>query len=302
MMNRLQKKCLIATAGLHLLLVLTVVFGAGFMGLFKKERKPEETHILTAIPANLIDKAMESGVAGAQPPPPAPPQPPQPKPEPPQPRPEPPQPKPEPPQPKPTLTESIKKFFTPEPPKPQPDDLKADEPEPKPAKTEPKKIKVSLDPVVRKTTKTTKTSDTSEADAQREAQREADRRARAFRAAMSSISKNATTTTEVDMPGASSAAYANYKDALASIYYDAWTPPTDTSNDNAITKVKIVIARNGSIISARIIDGSGDSGVDASVQRAIDRVKSVPPLPEGTKESQRTVILNFNLKTKRMIG
>jgi hypothetical protein len=28
----------------------------------------------------------------------------------------------------------------------------------------------------------------------------------------------------------------------------------------------------------------------------------VPPLPEGSKENQRTVILNFNLKTKRMIG
>jgi TonB family protein len=302
MMNRLQKKCLIATAGLHLLLVLTVVFGAGFMGLFKKERKPEETHILTAIPANLIDKAMESGVAGAQPPPPAPPQPPQPKPEPPQPGPEPPQPKPEPPQPKPTLTETIKDFFKPEPPKPQPDDLKADEPEPKPTKPESKKIKVSLDPVVRKTTKTTKTTDTSEADAQREAQREADRRARAFRSTLRSISDNASTATSVDMPGASSTAYANYDQAVLSIYNSAWTSPEGMSSGEAAVKVRVVIRRDGSVVSARIIDPSGNAKMDKSVQQALDRVSEVRPFPSDFKEQQRTIEFTFRARSKPLLG
>lgn len=300
-MSRLQKKCLIATVGGHLLLILVLVFGSAF---FVSHSKPDESQILTVIPANLIDAAFSSGVAGAQPPPPQPLQPPQP-PTPVQPRPEPPQPKPpepqpEPPQPKQTLVEKVQQFFKPEPVKPQPDDLKDDEPEPKPSKTKPKEIKVNLTKVTRTTT--TKTSDTSEADERREAQRAADARARAFRSAASSISKNTSSSTVVDMPGASTAAYANYKDALASIYYDAWTPPDDTSNDDAITKVSITIARDGTVISARIVGRSGDARVDASVQRAIDRVKDVPPLPEGSKENQRTVILNFNLKTKRMIG
>jgi TonB family protein len=297
-MSRLQKKCLIATAGGHLLLILVLVFGSAF---FVSRSKPDESQILTVIPANLIDAAFSSGVAGAQPPPPQPVQPVQP-PTPVPPRPEPPPPKPPEPQPeppKPTLVERVQEFFKPEPVKPAPDDLKNDEPELKTSKTEPKKIKVNLDPVVRKTTKT---PDTSEAEARREAQRASEARARAFKSATSSISKNTSTATVVDMPGASTAAYASYKDALASIYYDAWTPPTDTSNDDAITKVRITIARDGTIISARIIGPSGDSRVDASVQRAIDRVKDVPPLPEGTKETERTVILNFNLKTKRMIG
>jgi TolA protein len=196
--------------------------------------------------------------------------------------------------------ERVEKIFKPEPPKLEPDDLKPVDPADKPTKPTTKKIEVNLKKVTR--TATAKTTDTSEADARREAQRQRDQRARAFRAAMSSISEKTSSATDVDMPGASSAAYANYKDALASIYYDAWTPPTDTANDDAITKVQIVIARDGSIISAKIIGRSGDARVDASVQRAIDRVSSVPPLPEGTKESQRTVILNFNLKTKRMIG
>ena len=92
-MNRLQKKCLIATAGFHLLLILALVFGSAF---FTEQDKPDETQTLTVIPANLIDAAFSSGVKGAQPPPPTPiAQPPEPQPQPkPQPTPEPPQPKP----------------------------------------------------------------------------------------------------------------------------------------------------------------------------------------------------------------
>lgn len=290
-MSRLQKKCLIATAGGHLLLVLIVVFGAAF---FVSQPKVDESQILEIVSLNTTDLPFNQGVKGAQPPPPAPvPTPPQPVPQPPQ----PPQPQPEPPQK--TLIEKVQEIFKPEPVKPQPDDLKADEPEPKPTKPAPKKIQVNLTKVTRTTT--TKTTDTTEADERREAQRVRDQKAKAFSRAFSSISKNTSTATEVDMPGASTAAYSNFKDALATIYYNAWAPPDDTSNDDAITKVRITIARDGTILSARIIGPSGDSRVDASVQRAIDRVTSVPPLPEG-KESQRTVTLNFNLKTKRMTG
>jgi TonB family protein len=196
--------------------------------------------------------------------------------------------------------ERVQEFFKPEPVKPQPDDLKTDEPEPKPTKPTTKKIQVNLTKVTRTTT--TKTTDTSEADERREAQRAAEARARAFKNAASSISKNTSSSTVVDMPGASTAAYATYTDALASIYYDAWTPPDDTSNDDAITKVSITIDRDGTVVSAQIVGRSGDARVDASVQQAIDRVKNVPPLPAGSKESRRKVILNFNLKTKRMIG
>ena len=192
------------------------------------------------------------------------------------------------------MIEKVQEIFKPDP-KLQPDDLKPVEPTDKPAKLEPR-IKVDLTKKV--TRNVSKTPDTSEADA-KEAQRIRDQKAKAFKSAISSISKNSSTATEVDMPGASSAAYSSFKDALATIYYNAWTPPDDTSNDDAITRVRITIARDGSIISARIIGPSGDGRVDASVQRAIDRVSNVPPLPEG-KESQRTVTLNFNLKTKRM--
>jgi hypothetical protein len=42
--------------------------------------------------------------------------------------------------------------------------------------------------------------------------------------------------------------------------------------------------------------------VDASVQRTLDRVKFIAPFPEGATEKERTYIINFNLKAKRMLG
>lgn len=301
-MNRLQKKCLIATAGFHLLLVLTLVFGSAF---FTARPRPQDTHVLDVIPANIVEAAFNSGVKNAQRPaaqpapqipivqPPAPLPKPQPRPEPPQPK---PQPKPEPPAPKPEPV----KHSEPKPdkapqPEPKPEVTKTPQPEPKPApKPEPHKIVPNLHRVTRHAS--------ADAAAKRAAQaaREEKARLKAIAAAASSIKANASSSTEVEMPGVSSESYANFKDALASLYYNAWTPPDNPANDSAITKVRIVIARDGKVISAKVIGPSGDAQVDASVRRAIDRVSSVPPLPGG--ESQRTVILNFNLKTKRMIG
>ncbi len=69
-MNRQQKKCLIATAGFHLLLILILVVGPGF---FSRPPKPDNTQLLDVIPSTAVEAALNSGVKSAQPPPPAPP-------------------------------------------------------------------------------------------------------------------------------------------------------------------------------------------------------------------------------------
>ena len=68
-MNRLQKKCVIATAGIHLLLMVILFVGPAF---FYSKPKADDLQVLDVIPANLIDAAFNSGVANATPPPPAP--------------------------------------------------------------------------------------------------------------------------------------------------------------------------------------------------------------------------------------
>src|SRR5476649_475534 len=68
-MNRLQKKCLIATAGFHLLLLVILFVGPAF---FNSKPKADNSPVIDVIPANLVDIALNSGVNHAQPPPPTP--------------------------------------------------------------------------------------------------------------------------------------------------------------------------------------------------------------------------------------
>ena len=68
-MNRLQKKCVIATAGFHLLLLVILFVGPAF---FNSEPKTDDSQVLDVIPANLIDAAFNSGVKNATPPAPTP--------------------------------------------------------------------------------------------------------------------------------------------------------------------------------------------------------------------------------------
>jgi len=271
-MNRLQKKCVIATAGFHLLLLVILIVGPAF---FSQKPKADDLPVLDVIPANLIDAAFNSGVRNAQPPPPAPVVTP--------PQPSPPQPVVTPPAPP--------KVETPEPIK---EITKALTPEPKPA--EKPKIQINTQLVTRTAPKNLTANP---ADDSRRQER---LRQQALQNAVRSLKNNLTSATTIDMPGNSSAAYANYAAVVKSIYEQAWVPPDDVQNDDANVKVTVTIARDGTVISARVLTPSGDAGVDASVQRTLDRVTFIAPFPEGATEKERPYIINFNLKAKRLLG
>jgi TonB family protein len=253
-MNRLQKKCVIATAGFHLLLLVILFVGPAF---FNSKPKVDDSQVLDVIPANLIDAAFNSGVKNATPPAPAPvvapPQPPVP------------QPMVQPaPAPTPTLTERLEKFFKSEPVKPAPNTPK-----------------INLQLVTRTTPKNS-TPDNSQ------------RQARAIRNALKTLKSNLTAGTTVDVPGDSSAAYANYGDVVVSVYHSAWISPDDMASDNAIVKISVTIASDGTVINARIITPSGDANVDAAVQRMLNRVTFIAPFPDGATEKERPYTINFN--------
>ena len=286
-MNRLQKKCLIATAGLHLLLVLVLLFGSAF---FTSHSKPDETQVLSVIPANLIDAAFNSGVKNAQPAPPAPPTPkpivtPPPTPEP-----------PKLPVTPPTFVEKVKEIFTPEPVKSPPDDSMPVE---KPTKPKPHKIEVDLKKVVHKVVKNTDNSD-AEADA-KEQKWLRDQQARAFRKALSSIKESSSTATEINMPGNSSAAYANYGAAVVSVYHHAWMPPDNMASAEAVIRFSVTISRDGNVISSHIVNSSGDASVDNAVQRMLDRVSFIGEFPDDSKDRQRTYNIDFNATRTSML-
>jgi protein TonB len=274
-MNRLQKKCVMATAGVHLLLLVILFVGPAF---FYSKPKADDLQVLDVIPAHLIDAAFNSGVANAQPPPPAPAAPPQPPP------------------PAPVFTPPVpvpEKIVKAEPVKP-PDKLSPDNLEPvKTAKTEPRKIQISTQLVTRTAPKNSPAADNSQ---------QQQRQAQAIRSALRNLKSNLTPGTTIDMPGNSSVAYANYASVVKSIYEQAWVPPDNADNDEANAKVSVTIANDGTVISAHIVTPSGDAGVDASVQRTLNRVTFIERFPDDAKEKERTYIINFNLKTKRLLG
>jgi TonB family protein len=292
-MNRLQKKCLVASVGTHLLLAVVLFVGPALTSRNQMDDLP----VLDFVPATLIDAPFYGGgTPNAKPPPPAPPAPPPPQ----------PQPQETPPAPK----TFLQKIFEPEPPK---ETVKTPGIAPNLDKTVVKvpgddvlpaaksRVEVSTK-VVKRSASSTSGSASSRAEARAAQLAAAKQRAEAFGSALRSLRENLSSGTTVDIPGPGGAAYANYGQVVKSVYTQAWIVPSDVAEDDATARVSVTIARDGTVISARLTDASGSAPVDRSVQHTLNRVKFVAPFPEGAKEDERTFIINFNLKTKRSLG
>lgn len=260
-MNRLKKKCIIATVGIHLLLLTILIVGPAF---FNQQLKQDSTQVLDVIPANLIDAAFNSGVKNATPQPPQPMV--QPQPSAPQPQVATP-PKPES-VPAPSLMTKLENYFKTEPKPPQ--------------RTEPHKIQVNLTPTVR-----TSANDVANP-----------RDAKAIAKAIKDLKSNLKTGTTIDMPGNSSVAYANYASVVKSVYDAAWVLPNTIAKDENIT-VNVTIGSDGTVISSRIVTPSGDAPADDSVQKTLDRVAFVAPFPEGSTDKERKFTIVFNPQVKQ---
>jgi TonB family protein len=282
---------LIGTVGIHLLLLTILIVGPAF---FNPQPKIDNNNILTVIPANLVDAAISSGAQDAQAPPPTPtpispaflkPPPPLPAPAP-APRVVQPAPAPAPEKipdltPTPSLLDRWEKMF--ERTKPAPTVTPDMTPTKRTTtKSQTDNINVDLSHKISRT-KPLKSSQTDNAQNQREINRE-----------LNSLTHSLSSATKIDMPGNASASYANYGDVVVSIYHSAWVPPDGMSRDNVPVKFKVTIARDGSVISAQIIDRSGDPSIDEAVQHMLDRVTFIEPFPQGTDDKQRTYTIDFN--------
>jgi TonB family protein len=282
MNKRLQKKCFIASAGIHLLLVVVVLIGPAFL---PSKEKVTDMVILSVIPPKLID-AQFSNAGGA---------------------------------PAPKQTPAARPPEPVTPPVKPPSEIKRHELAPvkeaEPEKSEPEslelrnrnkhKVVISTTPVVRKKSTTKPKPDTSEGDNQAKQVADARRRAADMIGKTARSLREGTapsTTIELNEGSGSGEAYANYDQVVQSIYFHAWLVPDDTKSDTAITKVSVTISRNGQVASFRVLRPSGDSIVDRSVDRTLERVKFIAPFPEGSKDKERTYTINFNLSAKRLLA
>ena len=167
-------------------------------------------------------------------------------------------------------------------------------PKPKPVKiTKPKpKIKVNLKPTVRR-------PDSSRVKAQQEAAeraRKADaQRQQSLNKSLNRLSSNLSGSTAVKAP-LGRLASANYESLIRRKYMDATFHPGAISGD-PVAKVRIVIARGGNVLSARILNSSGVVSWDRAVQKSLDRVKHIGPFPKAISGAQKTFTLNFNSRS-----
>src|SRR5438876_5238013 len=107
--------------------------------------------------------------------------------------------------------------------------------------------------------------------------------------------------TSIEAPGPGGAAYANYGLIIEAIFSQRWMPPADLNDDAVVVHAKILIRKDGTVIDARIIKSSGHRALDKSVDRALD-IKLLPAFPDGAKDMERLFYIDFDLKTKRLLG
>jgi len=291
-MNRLQKKCFVASAGAHLLLALILFIGPGFV---PTHSKPDDLAILNFVPLKTVDELVAPGGgnpnAKQQAAPPV-----------------------QPPKPQPAVT--------PPTPAPQPAPEKVQEPDPpkdvQPAKRQEdsvdlskdrptKKIEINTNLISRKRQTDAENKAKEEAQAKAEAKAAADARRRLARQiglAADHIGSELSGGTSVEMlgPGGGGVPYANWRQAVKSDFSNAWLLPDGVVDDEATSVASVTIARDGTVLNSKITQFSGDKVVDSSVQAALDRVQHTAPLPDTAKEDKRTVTINFNVRAKRGLG
>jgi TonB family protein len=279
-MNRLAKKCFVAATGLHLLLLLILLIGPAFLS---SNSKSDKVPLIDFVPVKTVDSAMSGGgnpKATASPPMLAAP----------------------PPVPVPVPVPVVVPPTPPTPPVPvkevKPPKENSDSLEPV-TKPKPRKVEVSTTLVKRSTdtkaiSKAQAAADAkAKTDAQRKLAERIDRTVDEIRDGLSG-----STSVELKGPGGGGVPYANFLQAVKKKYSDAWTVPDGVTDDSATATAAITIARDGTVISASITRFSGNSEVDRSVKATLDRVRFAAPLPDDAKEDQRTVTINFNVKTK----
>lgn len=328
-MKGLQRKCLFGSAIFHGLLLLLVVIGSAFIS----HKPPQETPAfeLFDMRATLVDQP--NVLSGGNPNVTAPPQPsPQPPAQAPAAQPPVPDSKPEPaPEPPKADTKPAPKA-PPEEKTPEP--AKALETKPEPVKNRPpdpdsfdlsKAVKKSSSAKTDKSDKPSTTFDFGKAekrvikpskdgkdssdgdekargDRERQlAQARAGALANAFSNLQGGLSKGGTS---YDIPGPGGPAYASYYLALRKFYEMAWIPPNASRGDEPVVEVEVVIARDGTILSQRILKKSGRRELDNSVQTTLNRVykAKAPRFPDGSTDEKRTFRINFNLTDKLNAG
>ncbi len=299
-MNPLQKKCLLTSAGMHAFLLVAVVFGAAF-----HTREKVENIIPTEIIAAAdIERALRGRTTTPTPPTPRTPvvelTPPTPRLD--IVRPAPPTP-PTPPKltPKPSevkkappvhvqLTEIVRPTHT--------TDLSSVKPTgPKPA------VKVDLDAVKPRGGDKPKDTASNKVKVNDLAAAQHTQAVSRVNDALAHLQKTlAQPITATPRDGASDEAVVDYGAIVVTMYQNAWIVPNGVAESGIVAEATVTISRDGRVIEARLTKSSGRPVLDKSIESALRGVKFIEAFPPSDRAKERTFIIDFNLKAKRLLG
>jgi len=87
----------------------------------------------------------------------------------------------------------------------------------------------------------------------------------------------------------------SYNDAVASLIYQTWQPPSKTPADKegATVVIRFRIAREGRVINPVVERKSGSEVLDSSALQAIKDASPMPPLPDDYKGDSLEVCMTF---------
>ena len=273
-MSRTQKKCLIASGALHVLLLIILLVTPAFL---LREEPPVDQTVLTLVNTEVAAEAPAVVTPPPQEPITTPPKKPERK-------------QPDPPKEK--ITPKPPPESEPEPkPKPErkPVEIKISEPTPKPVVE--KKPKSTWKPKSADSITFTDVKQTSPAQ-----RRQNEERQQAIDEAMKQASNVDIVKTDLK-PTTLARGYTgdDYSSVVSGVYYRNWNPPNNISSKNTIVTVRVVIRRDGTVKSAKIIKKSGSSALNANITNLIKkRVTRMPkPFPANTSDKERTYDIDF---------
>ncbi|MHC1763507.1 MAG: TonB family protein [Verrucomicrobiia bacterium] len=289
-MTRLYQKCLLASTGAHALLALLLII-APLIWVSQRHQLPISGPTLTIMPTRLVDGATSGGgspTAKGEPAPaqvaePAPPAPP---------------PKVEE-APKPEVKQAVREEAK-APAKPETSTkgkpVASKEPTKPQAKEEaaPAKRKIELS-FARDTGSTSRRSNAEARRRAEAAQAAGAQYASTVKSVVGAIGAGMSSGTSIEAFGPGGEATANYGQWVEFFYRQKWSQPAETADKRAAVKAKVVIRRDGTVDTFKIIQPSGNATLDASVDR-LKNLRFVAPFPEGATDTFRTFIINFNLK------
>lgn len=96
----------------------------------------------------------------------------------------------------------------------------------------------------------------------------------------------------------SGAASGRYGDGLKALYDSKWILNADAYDEETSASVRVVVRRDGTIVSSTITKSSGNAAFDRSVRSALNGVARALPFPPDMKDTERAFTWRFERKTR----